>query len=96
MKTKSASLCTGFIAVLLLWQTNLFGQAITGTLLGSVQDQSGAVVPNAAVTVTNEGTGVINKNGHQRPGLLHLSHARSGKVQRDGGCPGIQDDDCQG
>ena len=61
MKTKSARLCIGFLAVLLLWQGDLFGQAITGTLLGSVQDQSGAVVPNATVTVTNEGTGVSNK-----------------------------------
>ncbi len=37
MKTKAARLCIGFLAVLLLWQGDLFGQAITGTLLGSVQ-----------------------------------------------------------
>ncbi len=36
-------------------------QAVTGTLLGTVQDSTGAVVPNATVTLTNEGTNVINK-----------------------------------
>ncbi len=34
--------------------------AVTGTLLGTVQDTSGAVVPGANVTLTNEGTSVIN------------------------------------
>lgn len=61
METKRVRLYTGFLVVLQFWQINLFGQAITRTLLGSVQDQSGAVVPNAAVTVTNEGTGVSTK-----------------------------------
>ncbi len=37
-----------------------FGQAVTGALLGTVQDSSGAVVPHATVTLTNEGTNVVN------------------------------------
>ena len=35
-----------------------FAQQTSGDLVGSVKDSTGAVVPNAAVTVTNEATGV--------------------------------------
>jgi hypothetical protein len=52
--------CVGFLIVALGMQTNLLGQAVTGTLLGTVLDPTGAVVPNANVTLTNEGTGVSN------------------------------------
>ena len=38
---------------------NLFGQAgATGTILGTVTDSTGAVVPNAKITVTNTATKV--------------------------------------
>ena len=35
-----------------------YGQSTSGDLVGTVKDPSGAVIPNATVTVTNEGTGV--------------------------------------
>src|SRR5689334_4643380 len=35
----------------------VFGQKFTGTIRGTVTDKSGAVVPNAPVTITNSGTG---------------------------------------
>jgi hypothetical protein len=43
-------------------------QAVTGTILGTVKDTTGAVVPGATVTVTNTGTGfsrsvVSDRNG---------------------------------
>lgn len=34
----------------------LFGQALSGTVVGTVTDSAGAVVPSAKVTLTNEGT----------------------------------------
>src|ERR1700758_200408 len=40
---------------------NTFAQAVAGTLLGTVQDSSGAVIPGANVTLTNEGTNVTNQ-----------------------------------
>lgn len=38
--------------------TSLVAQEITGTILGNVKDISGAAVANAAITITNEGTGI--------------------------------------
>ncbi len=50
----------GLALLLSISPKNTLGQAVTGTLLGTVQDSSGAVVPHATVTLTNEGTNVIN------------------------------------
>ncbi len=36
----------------------LLGQATFGSITGSVTDSTGAVIPSAAVQVTNEGTNV--------------------------------------
>lgn len=45
------------------------GQAVTGTLLGTVQDSSGAVISGSNVTLTNEGTGVTNKTNSSQQGF---------------------------
>ena len=39
--------------------TLAFGQVITGRLIGTVSDQSRAAVPGAAVTISNQETGVV-------------------------------------
>jgi Carboxypeptidase regulatory-like domain len=36
--------------------SRLYGQADTGSIQGTIKDQSGAVIPGAKVTLTNEGT----------------------------------------
>lgn len=51
-------LCFGLI-VLLIATGRMYGQAgATGTILGTVTDSTGAIVPNVVVTVTNTGTNV--------------------------------------
>src|SRR6516164_2755079 len=42
----------------LLAGSPLCAQVDTGAILGTIKDQSGAVIPGATVTLTNEGTGV--------------------------------------
>ncbi|PYV14847.1 MAG: hypothetical protein DMG21_16885, partial [Acidobacteria bacterium] len=48
--------CAIYSGLTLLVSTHLFAQVDTGAVLGTVKDQSGAVVPGAKVTLTNEGT----------------------------------------
>lgn len=43
-------------AIIFLLTLAAFGQSNTGSITGVVLDQNGAVVPNATVTVTNQGT----------------------------------------
>jgi hypothetical protein len=38
---------------------SLWSQSLTGSILGTVRDPSGAVVPGAKVKLTNEGTGIV-------------------------------------
>jgi len=45
------------LAVVLLLSTAMDAQVDTGSITGTVTDQSGAVVGSARVTLTNEGTG---------------------------------------
>src|ERR1041384_3056453 len=46
--------------LLLVLVTAAFAQSNTGSITGVVSDQNGAVVPNATVTVTNQGTNEIS------------------------------------
>ena len=58
----SKAVCVGIISVCALVFVSLFNTAVlaqndVGTIVGRVTDQTRAVIPNATVTVTNEGTG---------------------------------------
>jgi hypothetical protein len=61
-KTKEWTVGAVFIALVLLFgavPTTLWAQEITATILGTVTDVTGAAVPGAKVTITNEGTGTV-------------------------------------
>ena len=60
--------------------TSLYSQDIrTATLVGTVTDASGAVVPNVAVAVTNVDTGVISKGLTNQDGNYYLPFLNIGK-----------------
>ena len=48
------------ISSLLFFSVAALAQSDVGTIVGFVKDQSGAVVPNATVTIRNEGTGELH------------------------------------
>ncbi len=52
---KFANLCAA-LAIYTVLSTVVFAQSDLGTIVGFVRDPSGAVVPNAKVTIKNEGT----------------------------------------
>ena len=47
----------GLSILLLGANVALYGQQITGSIVGNVTDVSGSAVPEAQITVKNEGTG---------------------------------------
>jgi hypothetical protein len=82
-KIQMAGLRRAFLQVLLalasiVWVSSAFpcwGQTITGSIVGTVADSTGAIVPQVAVTATNASTGVISRtiadsSGHD--GFLSL------------------------
>ncbi len=76
------------LALLAMGATTVWGQAISGNLVGTVLDASGATVPNATVTATNVATNVksptkANSRGEYRinnlqPGMYSIEAEASG------------------
>jgi hypothetical protein len=86
---RPALLITGFSALLLFAAPRASAQAIsTGTVIGVVSDQTGAVIPGATVILTDASTGsnrktVANKTGQYifvsvSPGVYTVSASMSG------------------
>ena len=73
---------------LLLTPVLVYGQATEGTILGSIQDNSGAPVPNAGVSVTSEGTGATRQTITNQLGeyVRGYSGAGAAVVKQSGLC----------
>lgn len=60
----------GLALVWCAWAATIMpAQSISGRITGTVTDQAGAVIPNAAVTITNEGTGAQRRAAANENGL---------------------------
>src|SRR3989440_2772100 len=74
--TKSISLVVVLIGLLAL---TAFGQQTTGSLSGTITDQSGAVVPGATVKVVNVDTGAERNAESNSQGVFDLQTLQPGK-----------------
>ena len=52
---------TGFLSLAIMLAVPAWPQASTATVSGTVRDQTGAVIPDATVTLTNSATGTISR-----------------------------------
>ena len=95
-EVKGGDLIVSLLLSLVLLSASLVAQTPTGAIVGTVSDPTGAVVPNAKVTITERATGRIISH---RPGVTGKDRrqvdksfpARSGSSCRlpdRGACPG--------
>ena len=68
----------------------VFAQAPTGVISGTVTDQSGAVIPNATVTVTESGTGTVRSLTTNSAGLYSAPALLAGEYQVRSEAPGFR------
>src|SRR5262245_26546633 len=67
-----------------------FSQSSTGSVRGTVRDQSEAVVPNADVTLTNTATNVISKAKTNETGFYVFPVVTPGRYRMVVDVPGMQ------
>jgi Carboxypeptidase regulatory-like domain len=58
----------------LLGFTPLHGQSVSGTILGTVEDETGAAIPNATISVKNLGTGLEQSTTSDATGTYTISN----------------------
>ena len=80
-------LVAGIFSLALLGQ--LSAQSVTGTIEGTVLDASGAVVPNASITITNEETGIIRNSVATGDGIYTVPSILPGKYTVEGKAQGF-------
>ena len=90
-------LCLGAGLFLLVFgQSKLHAQYDTGTLVGVIQDSTGAVIPGATVTVSNKATGAVFKTVSGAAGEYEVPSLHTGNykitAEHDGFSTAVADD----
>jgi hypothetical protein len=68
----------------------VFGQGISGRILGGVQDKSGAALVKATVTITDQGTGIITTASTDSNGQFIVANLQPGNYQVRFEAPGFR------
>lgn len=61
--------------------TAVFGQAVSGNITGTIQDASGAVLPNANITITDLDRGTVFRTQSNQDGNYEQTHLLAGRYQ---------------
>jgi outer membrane receptor protein involved in Fe transport len=67
-----------------------FGQVVTGTLTGTVTDSTGATVPKATVTATNQATGASQSTTTTNDGIYNVPYLAPGSYRVTVEVPGFK------
>ena len=82
------------LSILLLWAFNVVppvhAQAVSATILGTVMDSSGAIVPSATVTVKEVNTGVSRSASTTVAGTYSIPYLSPGKYKVEIGAAGFK------
>ena len=91
-KRTSARLASalGTLGLLLLAASSLRAQIDTGSILGTISDQSGAVIPGAKVSLTNEGTTLTIVTSSKGDGTYIFTPVKIGTYTVAAEAPGFQ------
>jgi hypothetical protein len=65
-------------------------QVLYGSIVGTIQDQSGAVVPKAEITITNKGTGLTRTTPADDAGRYSLLNVMAGTYDLKVSAPGFR------
>jgi hypothetical protein len=68
----------------------MYAQFDTGSLVGTVHDASGAVVPSALITVTNTATGIVATTSTNSAGDYEIPSLRVGDYRVTASAPGFE------
>jgi hypothetical protein len=89
--TRAALLAVMVVAFTLFWTAPLFAQStISGGITGTVADPSGAVVPNATVTLKNDSTGQTQTQTTNSSGVYRFSFLNPGTYTLTTTAPNFQ------
>ena len=81
LNTSSLLRCAVAALVFLLLPPAVRGQGVSGRILGTVQDKTGAVVAKVDVTATNQGTGIVISGKTDGNGQYRLENLQPGNYQ---------------
>ena len=81
--------CFGILLGFALCLQSGYAQSITGTLTGTVTDPSGAVVPQAKVSLKNEGSGDLRRTVSNADGFFTFAAVPAGRYEVSIEAPGF-------